>query len=283
MLVVNVKGGLGNQMFQYAIYTQLQRQGKLVFLDYSKIAGEMKELNRTTIFDDFVLDRDYHVHRMEGFLGKLQSRFLIRVFRKLTRRFVEKEESRFDPNAFELKLGYLDGYWQSERYFEGCEGELRKRFQFKKELSAENEQILKKIRSTECPVSIHVRLGDYNTSENSALFGNICTQAYYDNAVKHIANKYQNPTFFVFSNEPQKAVEILNIPSAVIVDVNDEKSAWSDMYLMSQCHHNIIANSSFSWWGAWLNENKDKVVIAPQRWLNTKEAGDICPKSWIRV
>ena len=110
----------------------------------------------------------------------------------------------------------------------------------------------------------------------------ICTDAYYEKAIEYFTEKYEDPTFFVFSNEPQKVTDVINVPNAVIVDVNDELTAWADMYLMSQCHHNVIANSSFSWWGAWLNENPHKEVIAPQKWLNGERTPDICPDTWLR-
>lgn len=283
MLVVNLKGGLGNQMFQYALYTKLQQKGKQVYLDYSQIATEMQALNRSTIFSDFRLDRTYNLQRMQGPFGTLYRRFLIRAFRKLTNVLREKEESVYDAQVMQIKNGYLDGYWQSEKYFLGCEEELRQRLQFKQELSDANRAILEKIRSAKCPISIHVRLGDYQQAENAGLFGNICTRAYYEKAIAFCREKYEEAAFFVFSNEPQKAVEMLNLPNATIVDVNDELSAWADMYLMSKCHHNIIANSSFSWWAAWLNENPDKVIIAPSKWINGKQTPDIWPETWLRM
>lgn len=282
MIMIHMMGGMGNQLFQYALYTGLQKQGKRVYLDYTTIRDEMTRMRRETIFDVFELDRSFSVDTTEGIAGELQKLFN-RVFRKLTKDNYEKEDGTFDPEILNLKHGYLEGYWQSPKYFNGCEQVLRKRLRFKQELNVENEQVLRRIQSVDCPVSIHIRLGDYTTVENSALFGNICTQEYYTKAIAYICEKYRNATFFVFSNEPQKAMEIINIPNTFVVDINDEKNAWADMYLMSQCHHNIIANSSFSWWGAWLNANEDKIVIAPKQWLNGKETKDICPASWLRM
>lgn len=283
MLVVNLKGGLGNQLFQYALYTRLQQEGKIVFLNYSSIAQEMRQLNRSTIFDEFVLDKKYHLNLMNGLFGKIQRGFFFKVFLRLTGIYCEKEESCYDAELLQLKHGFLDGYWQTEKYFSSCKEELRNRLKFKKSLSRENIRILEKIRCAECAVSIHIRLGDYGLSENMALFGNICTQEYYKQAIDSICEQHKNVTFFVFSNEPQEAIKIMHIPNAVVVDVNDENTAWADMYLMSQCKHNIIANSSFSWWAAWLNQNADKMVIAPSKWLNGKQTPDVWPEGWHRI
>ncbi len=283
MLIVNLKGGLGNQLFQYALYTQLRKEGWLAFLDYSRIEIEMQRIKRSTIFEDFELDQQYHIDKMNGMLGKAHRGLFFRVFKKLAKVYEEQEESLYDPHVFDLKHGYLEGYWQSEKYFESCKEELRKHLQFKKELPASTFCFLDKIREAECPVSVHIRLGDYTQKDCAALFGNICTREYYTKAIRYFKEKYANPVFFVFSNEPHKALDVIDIPNAVVVDANDESAAWADMYLMSQCHHNIIANSSFSWWGAWLNENTHKTVIAPERWINGKETRDICPESWLRM
>lgn len=283
MIVIYLKGGIGNQLFQYALYTSLQSQGKQVRLDYTTISDEMTRIHRGTIFDTFLLDRDYHPDTISEIAQKLQRRVFNRVFRKLTCYYVEKEDGEYDPDVLALKHGYLDGYWQSPKYFEGCEAELRQRLQFKHTLSTESRQMLGRITQAQCPVSVHVRLGDYTTDENSALFGNICTKEYYSKAIAHITQRHPNASFFVFSNEPRKAAEVIDIPNAVIVDINDESAASADMYLMSQCHHNILANSSFSWWSAWLNQNPQKQVIAPKTWINGKNTPDVCPESWIRL
>lgn len=283
MIMIHLMGGIGNQLFQYALYTALQKQGKRVWLDYTTIRGEMTQLCRETIFDVFMLDRPYSLDAMDGIAGKLQRRLFNRVFRKLAKSRYEKEDGVFDPEILQLKHGYLEGYWQSPKYFDGFEQVLRERLRFKRELNEENKQILCRIQSADCPVSVHIRLGDYTSAENSALFGNICTREYYERSIEYICEKHEGATFFVFSNEPRKAMEVIDIPNAVVVDINDESAAWADMYLMSQCHNNIIANSTFSWWGAWMNDYEDKEVIAPQKWINGKTTPDICPKSWIRM
>lgn len=135
-------------------------------------------------------------------------------------------------------------------------------------------------------VSIHIRGGDYITSKkDNALFGNICTSNYYKNAIEHIKNSLKDPIFLIFTNDKDYAVQLLNGESFQIVDWNNGKESFRDMYLMSLCKHNIIANSSFSWWGAWLNQNDSKIVIAPNRWFNDSgiDQNDITPNNWIKV
>lgn len=282
MIVIFMQGGIGNQLFQYALYTKLQMQGRRVCLDYSSIENEMNRISRQTIFNVFQLDRKYHLSAGRGLVGKLQRRVLVPLFKRLMGCYFEKEDGLFDPKVLQLQKGYLHGYWQSPKYFEDCDELLRHRLTFQHQLNAGSQEMLEKIRSAKTPVSVHIRLGDYTTGVNSEIFGNICTKEYYTKAISFITERYPDATFFVFSNEPKKATEVIYIPNAVIVDVNDESTASADMYLMSQCQHSILANSSFSWWAAWLNRNPEKQIIAPKKWLNGKPTPDICPDSWIR-
>ena len=143
--------------------------------------------------------------------------------------------------------------------------------------------MLEKISAEPCAVSLHIRLGDYTTPVNKEFFGGICTEEYYKNAVEYIKQKYENPKFFIFSNGEGNITEVLPDIDYELVNINDENTGWADMYLMSQCKHNIIANSSFSWWGAWLNQNENKTVVAPQKWINGQKMPDICPSEWIRI
>lgn len=282
MILIFVQGGIGNQLFQYALYTKLKKQGKRVWLDYSFIESQMNSISRQTIFDVFQLDRKYRLAAARGIAGKLHRRVFLPLFKRSMGCYFEKEDGVFDPEVLQLRKGYLEGYWQSPKYFEGCDALLQQRLTFQHQMNAGSREMLEKIRSANTPVSVHIRLGDYTTDNNREIFGNICTKEYYTKAISFITERYPDATFFVFSNEPKKATEVIDIPNAVIVDVNDESTASADMYLMSQCHHNILANSSFSWWAAWLNRNPDKQIIAPRKWLNGKPTPDVCPDSWIR-
>ncbi len=281
MIVINMKGGIGNQMFQYALYKALSLKGKKVRLDYYGLGQEMSRINRNTIFDSFVLDKEYNLpnHNPES--------LSCRISRKLKKivygAYYEKEEGAFDKQVFNLNKGYLDGYWQTSLYFYDIREELIKDFTLKNDLSIENKKILSQIKNDPNPVSIHIRLGDYKTQENQVLFGDICTLDYYKKAILFIERRINNATYYVFSNEPERIRNLLPSINYKIININDEKTGWADMYLMSNCKHNIVANSSFSWWGAWLNNYPEKIVVAPARWLNTKEMPQICPDEWIRI
>lgn len=284
MVIIRLKGGMGNQMFQYALYKKFKSLGTKARLDVSEIQTEMKKINRCTIFDAFIL-KDYHDSKSAN--GLLDHLYIMKVFKKLLRivhkYYNEKESGIFEDKIYETKSIYLDGYWQSEKYFTDCREGLLEDFCLKNELDSDNQKILKMIKDSDNTVSVHVRLGDYASEDSQRIYGNICTETYYENAFKYYENKYKNPLFFVFSNEPESVKTKFSQHNIIIVDINKENTGWADMYLMSQCDHNIIANSSFSWWAAWLNENHSKEVIAPKIWMNTKRMLDICPKDWIRI
>ena len=282
MIMVNLKGGLGNQMFQYSLYTKLQMANKNVFLDTVQIKSEMERINRGTIFDAFVLDKKSNRDFLANFLYKKIRKKICKSFHGIV---AEKNTGTYDPEKLQICQGYLDGYWQSYKYFSDIRDLLLKRFQFKNCLTGENLGIYNKILNDPYSISLHVRLGDYLSNSNARkLYGGICTIDYYRKAIEMITTKFSSPSFYIFSNEPRDAIKILPpSTSYTIVDANDEKNAWADLFLMKTCKHNIIENSSFSWWGAWLNENPDKNVIAPSEFINGISMPDICPKEWARL
>ena len=181
-----------------------------------------------------------------------------------------------------LKKGYLNGYWQSEKYFNSAKDIILNDYKCNFKENDVNLEVLKDIENTNS-VSIHVRMGDYKSSENADRHFVIRDAKYYERAIERIKKSVDNPKFFIFSNDIQWVKENLPLDNSVIIDWNQGKDSYKDMFLMSKCKHNIIANSSFSWWGAWLNENKDKLVIAPDRWFNNIQAPDVICDSWIKV
>ena len=132
-------------------------------------------------------------------------------------------------------------------------------------------------------VSLHIRRGDYLLPENRELFGGICTLDYYRRAIDYILDKVKNPFFFIFSNDIVWVKENMNISNSLFITWNSGKDSWQDMFLMSKCKHNIIANSTFSWWGAWLNKNPQKIVISPSRFFNVSNNSDIVPDTWTSI
>jgi hypothetical protein len=207
-------------------------------------------------------------------------------------KLVNEKGYQFNPEIMELKGNiYLNGYWQSEKYFEAIRSNLLSEFSLKNSLldKLESNESLRKIKAlinTTNSVSVHFRRGDYVSDSVTSQFHGTCSMSYYQNAIKRIVAEIPNPHFFLFTDDPEwvKSQKIIEgFPSTLAVTSNMHL----DMYLMSQCQHNIIANSSFSWWGAWLNRNPEKLVIAPKRWYAKVELNpqtqDLVPENWIRL
>lgn len=274
--VVQMMGGLGNQMFQYALYRQLKAQGKLVKLDdetgYRTAEAREKHLQKA-----FELTYDRPTKAEMELLTDSSLKLISRVRRKLTGRKSKSFRERqfnFDAEVFNLKAAYYEGYWQSEKYFEKIAEQIREDFSFQCEIPEESRRYLDKIEAVNA-VSIHIRRGDYLNEEQRKVFGGICTAEYYRRAIAMIKDKVLCPHFFVFTNDPQWVKKHLQGDEFEVVDCNDESKGYLDMLLMSHCQHHIIANSSFSWWGAWLGKNPEKLVIAPAVWINGRDCGDI--------
>lgn len=283
MKIVRILGGLGNQMFQYAFYKALQNQNKRVLADVS-------------LFNDYKAHNGFELEDIFDLKVNKASQFTIDLYytpnrkwylRKLRRLLNLKNTYQEEANEFAFDKTYLSdlkpylyfGYWQNEGYFKNID--LSKDFVFKNPLSAKNQQILEQIK--ECTsISIHVRRGDYL---NHPQLGNLCNLDYYSAAIKLMQSKFEQATFFIFSNDIVWCKEHLQIENAIYIDWNNGRDSYIDMQLMSHCYHHIIANSSFSWWAAWLNTNPDKIVIAPRKWVNsqTVPVSQIIPESWTSI
>lgn len=179
---------------------------------------------------------------------------------------------------------YLRGYWQSEKYFHETAPAIRRDFTFKNPLIKENAELAAQMRQVNA-VSLHVRRGDYVKNPKTAATHGLCSLDYYQAAIRYISDRVEQPFFFIFSDDiiwVKKHLEI-NFPCRY-VNHNQGAESYNDMHLMSLCKHYIIANSSFSWWGAWLNSHKDKIVVAPQRWfVNDNNVQDLFPYGWIAL
>ena len=193
----------------------------------------------------------------------------------------------FNENLFKQKPPVLlVGYWQSERYFIKEAASIRNAFSFPALVATdENISVLSAI-STGCSVSVHVRRGDYLHPTIAAHHGN-CSVEYYRQAIEKISTAFPTAVFYFFTDDASWVQNefIDKIPGSVLVKNNTGANSWKDMYLMSKCSHHIIANSSFSWWGAWLNYSEDKMVIAPAKWFNNSERNykDVIPSAWIQL
>ena len=272
-IVVNLIGGVGNQMFQYALgYVISKKTGFELLLDlsaYNDYKTRNFELNNFSF--------DYKIANIEDFSELNKKHFLKKTLYK-------DKKKTFDSSVLKIKnSAYLKGFWQSEKYFADYRSDILKVFEFKNKNFIKNVELLSDVQNSNS-VSVNLRLGDYVTNEVNRRVHFVCKKEYYANALKYIAQKVDNPKFFVFSDDLEGAKEYL--PDGYDYIFADTANWQEDMYFMSQAKHNIVANSSFSWWAAWLNQNPDKVVVAPSKWF-TDEAKindkDFVPKSWVKV
>ena len=194
---------------------------------------------------------------------------------------IDKEPTAMNEIMSKKKI-YLRGYWQNPNYWENCRGNLKDIFEFKTDyIDDRNKDIAKKIKG-ENSVSIHVRRGDYLWAENAEARMEICTLEYYKKAISYIYEKAGNCSFYIFSDEPKWVRANFTELDYILIDWNQGENSYLDMYLMSLCKHNIIANSSFSWWGAELNCNKEKIVVSPSKWYNGMSS-DLIMNDWIKI
>lgn len=312
MITMQIEGGLGNQMFQYAAGRALAlRRGTTLAVDtrlYRK-----RELRRDHRFDRraFGLDcfrmplveapmaqipvEEYRRRLQSGSLGRIRLHMgLHRLSSRIARTMkahgsspllYREREFSFDPGVLDLPDGsYLAGWWQSERYFADAAEVIRHDFVPRRPPSSENCHWLELIGACGCAVSVHVRRSDYLRSASHGT----CSPAYYREAARLIKwRNGANPVFFVFSDDPAWTREHLRLGGEThVLDHNDtEREAHEDMRLMTACDHHIIANSTFSWWGAWLDRSLSKVVVAPEPWFRAPDldAKDILPRGWLTV
>lgn len=294
MIIVKLIGGLGNQMFQYAAgrhLAHLHQTDLLVdtaFLDKDPNGAYTKRDLELSVFNvdlKVASTSDIKKFSIEGSnkYSRALQRHLPILFTNLyaaeSGMTYQKEFLNFPKNT------YLDGFWQSERYFKSIESILVKEFTPKAPLDQKNDQWLTKITSSES-VSLHIRRGDYVSSRNAQEHHGNLALSYYTNALKLIKEKHSAVEVFVFSDDLEWCKSNLQLEDKIyFVDANQKQSFHLDMYLMSHCKHNIIANSSFSWWAAWLNQNTNKIVVAPKDWFNDKSINtkDLIPASWIKA
>lgn len=287
LIIAHLSGGLGNQMFQYACARRLAHVNNAVLkLDVTSF-GKIKETNTSrqyglgafNVIKDFAMQEEIRLLRKET-----KSRLLGFLKRRAGKETYVREKDY--PGIPNLRGSvYLEGYWQSEKYFKDIEDIIRKDFTFRTEPYGLNAKIAGVIRNTES-VSVHIRRGDYVTNPKVNRDLGVCPPEYYGAAIEKIAKNVKDPHYFVFSDDIQWAKENLKFTHpADFMDQNGPDTACEDMRLMSLCKHHIIANSSFSWWGAWLCGNPNKIVIAPKKWFNKKELDtrDLIPEKWIRV
>ncbi len=286
MIIVEVTGGLGNQMFQYALYRKLQLSGKDVKLDLSFY--HTKQTLRKFELGIFKLPLEIasrsEICRLKGYTSdasRLEKAFTTRVNRH-THLYAEDLDAGFQNAVLEMDDVYLSGYWQNELYFKDIRKQILEDFRFPKLLTKQYPELLQKMW-TENSVSIHVRRGDYLDPVNSRLYCGICTVDYYQRAIRYMQEHMQDPEFYFFTDDPQWVKQNLYQNGMTVVEHQKTDPDYADMFLMSQCKGHIIANSTFSWWGAWLDSKEERVVVSPTKWLNNHEVMEIICNGWITI
>lgn len=288
MIVTKLVGGLGNQMFQYAAGRALAlRHGTEVLVD-RRAFGDYKL--RAYGLDCFVAKPTAAsaamLPRMSG--GSRVHRMLRRLISPYDYYYACESQFTYDPSFLSLPDNtYLDGYWQSERYFCDFAEVIRSDFSFSMAPSLKNAEWLDHINDV-MSVSVHVRRGDYVHDPQANYVHGTCSLEYYEQAISCMRERLDiDPVLFVFSDDPEWVMKHINIRrySHYFITNNDANTNYEDLRLMANCKHHIIANSTFSWWGAWLNLSTEKIVVAPRRWFRTDNLSDVdlIPDSWLRV
>ena len=277
MIIIQVAGGLGNQLQQYALYRKFVRMGKEARLDLSwfdevkENHGEAKVTSRNlelTCFDRLVYETCTREEKekltgSDGLSGKLRRKLLPSTIHWF------HESKMYHPEILSFEDMYLSGYFACEKYYSDILYDLREKIQFPPSDNPLNPELAQEMR--ECAsVSVHVRRGDYLNEENRAMFGNICTDDYYRKAMEIIKDEVKNARFYIFSDDSSYAKQKYQGEEFTVVDINHGKDSFYDMWLMSNCKHNICANSTFSFWGARLNGNEGKIMIRPSIHKNSQ-------------
>jgi hypothetical protein len=292
MIISNIIGGLGNQMFQFAAARALSlARTEALLLDIYGFSGyglhQGFELHR--VFDCQVkIANERDIHRILDWqfpplIRRIVRRPAMAVFRRDA--FVVEPHFHYWSALNQVPSDcYLTGYWQSEKYFQAYAATIRADFSFKQAMMQKNAELADKISGVTA-ISLHVRRGDYVKNLKTAANHGLCSLDYYRSAIKYVAERVDTPFFFVFSDDPVWVKENLQIDFPCrYIDHNQGAESYNDMRLMSLCKHHIIANSSFSWWGAWLNARNDKIVIAPKKWFaNANDVSDLFPEGWVTL
>jgi hypothetical protein len=305
MIAIELMGGLGNQMFQYAAGRALaDRLGVDLVLDdlhfnqikplNSKVTARQYGLSHFNIRAQLATTTDLSrwkkgIGRLQQLENKVHKRLHLEKLnlsistRLFERRYYQQPSFTYDEHWSSLQDGlYLKGYFQSELFFSMIAESIRLDFTLKRSIDEKNKEIEKKILNSES-VCLHVRRGDYLANAQVLAFHGICHLNYYQKAVRFFQKYLHQPQFFVFSDDIDWCRKNLDLNENTIFVDHNGTSPEKDIFLMSQCQHHIIANSSFSWWGAWLAKKPDQQVIAPRQWFGSRniDSRDLVPVDWM--
>lgn len=285
MIINHINGGLGNQMFQFAA-------GKtLAWLNNTFLKLDVSEFDKSKLrnFGLFCFETNIAFASKNEISDLLPSHNFEKALQYISpikkRTYYREKSFSFDNKVLQLgKNVYLKGYFQSEKYFLPAKDIIRKDFRFKKNLLSHLTEFAAQLQNKNS-VAVHIRRGDFSANPEIAEYHGTLEKDYYERAIRVIRSKMEDPTFYFFSDDIKWVSENLLVPGSTVISGTITKNHFEDLYLMTQCRHNIIANSSFSWWGAWLNDNMNKVIVCPERWFNNgpKDTQDIIPNGWIKI
>jgi len=287
MIITRIQGGIGNQMFEYASGCGIAKKtGQDLRFDLSGLntaPGDTKRHYQLNIFNaplKFASQEELKRFTLEKRFPKI-SALLKKIGMNIPSYVVEKNVN-FNEKVFSLKGDvYLDGYWQSEKYFKHIEDDIKKSFILKNQSSEQARELIKSAKK-ENSVAVQVRHGDYITNPKTSALHGALDKEYYQKAIAYICTKIVNPVFFVISDDTNWVMQNIKTPGKMIrVPVAD----YEQMEVMRWCKHHIISNSSFGWWGSWLSNGPNKIVIAPKKWFLGLDCDidDRLPLEWIKI
>ena len=275
-LIVSFSDGLGNQMFQYALYCNLKSIGRNVKADLSAYSKPgMMPFVLEKVFPNIKLDlANFHMKE---------------IYQRNRNVYIEQPPNNigkkvYDESIFDMEVGYIEGYHTSYKYAESIKKNLVNDFKFYVNVDSELNKFVN-LEIKENTVSVQVRRGDFLNSKNYREIGCHCDEAYYKKAMDLMQQKVPKAKFVFMSNDIEWVKANLGHETDIFIEKKmfSNYQDWYDMYIMSKCKYNIIPNSTFGWWGAWLNMDPDKIVIAPKRWRTNWESTDWCPPDWILI
>lgn len=288
MIITKLKGGLGNQMFQYAIglavATRYRETLKVDATGYDD--PRYVHANTPRTYRLFAFNLSGGVATKEE-VEKYRNPFGIisKILRAFEQRILRKNYVDYSPSFFKKKHSYIEGYFQSEKNFLEVIDRIRKEFTLKKEFESELFLKEKNNINKEKSISVHIRRGDYAEDEKTKNHHGGCSSEYYKQAMDLVSSRVASPVFYFFSDDIQWVKKEFGERENFVFVSDERLEDYEELMLMSYCAHHIIANSSFSWWGAWLNPNPHKIVVAPKKWVNIEPnpQPNVIPDKWVSI
>jgi hypothetical protein len=290
MIITQLLGGLGNQLFQYSVGRMLAEKShtrlKLDTSAFREYRLRPYKLQHFHVEADALTQRELRKFGIQDRSNGVFRRALHRFIGRASIPIVSEAFYEFDPAILNLRAPcYLKGYWQSPKYFAEIDSLIRDELQVREPLDGENKAMAARIRDS-LAVAVHVRCGDYLSNAHTNRYHGTCGPEYYRAAERLLCDRLGTVQLFVFSDDPDWVEANLRFSSpAIVLRHNGPERDYEDLRLMTYCQYHIIANSTFSWWGAWLCQHPDKIVIAPKNWFREAQhrTDDLIPTDWIRL